>query len=281
MLLSERFVARPRLALLARAHRRVQCSSVPPEPAAGEPAAGEEPSTEEPERRRRRRQADSSDPIASFLSRRFGLAGGLAWLGILTFGVVSEQLKTRGEAGREREGTRDVAVADQVERTAPSGLGVTELRLGGGESTPRAGDLLALSLRVEDASTGATLLERRTAQRLTPALSSRRAAIRQRCGRANAGYPLRHPAYRRAVSGRGGGAVWYAGRRRATPARAARPWLSGRQALSAGGGGAWRHAALHRVAGTRLAAAELMLNCLLQSAFFLDAHLCYAPINSP
>jgi len=168
MLLSERFVGRPRLALLARAHRRVQCSSVPPEPAAGEsaagfgglspePAAGEEPSTEEPERRRRRRQADSSDPIASFLSRRFGLAGGLAWLGILTFGVVSEQLKTRGEAGREREGTRDVAISDQFERTAPSGLGVTELRLGGGESTPRAGDLLALSLRVEDASTGATL----------------------------------------------------------------------------------------------------------------------------
>lgn len=32
----------------------------------------------------KRRQADSTDWFASTLTRRFGLAGGLAWLGILT-----------------------------------------------------------------------------------------------------------------------------------------------------------------------------------------------------
>jgi hypothetical protein len=33
------------------------------------------------------RKADSTDAVASFLTRRFGIAGGLAWLGILTFGA--------------------------------------------------------------------------------------------------------------------------------------------------------------------------------------------------
>jgi hypothetical protein len=36
-----------------------------------------------------KRRADSTDAVASFLTRRFGVAGGLAWLGVLTFGVVS------------------------------------------------------------------------------------------------------------------------------------------------------------------------------------------------
>ena len=34
----------------------------------------------------------STDWVASSLTRRFGIAGGLAWLGILTFGVVGEQV---------------------------------------------------------------------------------------------------------------------------------------------------------------------------------------------
>ena len=88
-----------------------------------------------PSRKGQRRQADSTDWIASNLTRRsdiqgrchpkwpfaippgksapqhafmrrFGLAGGLIWLGILTFGVVSEQIKTRLEASAERRDTR-------------------------------------------------------------------------------------------------------------------------------------------------------------------------------
>jgi hypothetical protein len=61
----------------------------------------------------------------------FGLAGGLAWVGVLTFGVVSEQLKTRSEVAREESGSADVANAQEV--LTPSGLRYTDLRRGGGE----------------------------------------------------------------------------------------------------------------------------------------------------
>jgi len=40
---------------------------------------------------RKKRSADSTDFFATTMTRRFGLAGGLAWVGFLTFGVVSEQ----------------------------------------------------------------------------------------------------------------------------------------------------------------------------------------------
>lgn len=53
-----------------------------------------------------RRKADSSDWVTSQLTRRFGLAGGLAYLGFLTFGVVSEQIKTRLEVASDIRGTK-------------------------------------------------------------------------------------------------------------------------------------------------------------------------------
>ena len=83
------------------------------------------------------RRADSTDAVATFLTRRFGIAGGLAWLGVLTFGVVSEQLKTRREVREARENTKDVANAKEV--TTASGLRYTDLRVGGGEVPRRAG----------------------------------------------------------------------------------------------------------------------------------------------
>lgn len=46
-----------------------------------------------------------STPSLAFM-RRFGLAGGLIWLGILTFGVVSEQIKTRLEDSAEQRDTK-------------------------------------------------------------------------------------------------------------------------------------------------------------------------------
>ena len=60
------------------------------------------------EKKRRVRQADSTDAVATFMTRRFGIAGGLAWLGVLTFGVVSEQLKTRREVREAAENTVEV-----------------------------------------------------------------------------------------------------------------------------------------------------------------------------
>lgn len=55
------------------------------------------------------------------------LAGGLGWLGILTFGVVSEQLKTRREVAEEERGMRDVEVVKQV--TKPNGLKYSDLKV--------------------------------------------------------------------------------------------------------------------------------------------------------
>lgn len=54
---------------------------------------------------------DSTDWIASSLTRRFGLGAGLAWAGFLAFGVVSEQVKTRFEVNQQEANTRYVRYA--------------------------------------------------------------------------------------------------------------------------------------------------------------------------
>ena len=129
----------------------------------------------QPPRRSQRRQADSTDWISSQLTRRFGLAGGLAYLGFLTFGVVSEQIKTRLEVAADERGTRvrdstrqsqprtsqlcccssvdlsslwllqDVENAQAV--TLPSGVQYTDLRIGGGQQAAR-GLLVILDLKL-------------------------------------------------------------------------------------------------------------------------------------
>ncbi|GER41953.1 peptidyl-prolyl cis-trans isomerase [Striga asiatica] len=50
--------------------------------------------------------ADSTDWIASGLTRRFGIGAGLAWVGFLAVGVLSEQIKTRLEVSQQEAGTR-------------------------------------------------------------------------------------------------------------------------------------------------------------------------------
>ena len=132
------------------AQRRVRGKRIPCVPADNEDSADQPdylvPATAS---KKGRRSADSTDPIASFLSRRFGLAGGLAWLAVLTFGVVSERVKTRNEVAREISGTQ--AAGEQSEVVTASGLRYTDLVLGGGETPPRRGFLLAIELTVSDA----------------------------------------------------------------------------------------------------------------------------------
>lgn len=53
-------------------------------------------------------KVDSTDWIATSLTRRFGLGAGLAWVGFLAFGVVSEQIKTRLEVSQQEANTRSV-----------------------------------------------------------------------------------------------------------------------------------------------------------------------------
>jgi len=81
--------------------------------------------------KKRVRKADSTDPIATALTRRFGMAGGVAWLGVLTFGVVSEQLKTRRETFVAERDTKEVTNAKEV--TTASGLKYVDKVVGGGE----------------------------------------------------------------------------------------------------------------------------------------------------
>ncbi|KAL4196744.1 hypothetical protein AMTRI_Chr04g184710 [Amborella trichopoda] len=52
----------------------------------------------------RMRKVETTDWVATSLTRRFGLGAGLAWFGFLAFSVVSEQIKTRLEVSQEQAG---------------------------------------------------------------------------------------------------------------------------------------------------------------------------------
>ena len=111
-----------------------------------------------------KRSADSTDAVASFLTRRFGyiyhllsitlyllgllctysIGAGLAWLGILTIGSLGEQIKTRLEVRREEEGAKDTNNARTV--TLPSGVEYRDRKIGGG-SSPYKGALTAVRLK--------------------------------------------------------------------------------------------------------------------------------------
>ncbi|CAA0826879.1 Peptidyl-prolyl cis-trans isomerase FKBP17-2-chloroplastic [Striga hermonthica] len=88
--------------------------------------------------------ADSTDWIASGLTRRFGIGAGLAWVGFLAVGVVSEQIKTRLEVSQQEAGTRDVEKEEEV--ILPNGIRYYELRVGGG-AYPRPGDLVVINVK--------------------------------------------------------------------------------------------------------------------------------------
>ena len=102
----------------------------PAPPAPPSPVANADPKKE---KKRRVRQADSTDAVATFMTRRFGIAGGLAWLGVLTFGVVSEQLKTRREVREAAENTVEVKKSEIKTSVSPTGVRSSDLKIGGGE----------------------------------------------------------------------------------------------------------------------------------------------------
>ena len=93
-----------------------------------------------------RMKAESTDWVATQLTRRFGIAGGMAWLGFLSFGVVSEQLKTRFEIATEESGQKNIPKDSQKEVVTPEGLRYVDLRIGG-ESFPAKGLLVVLHFR--------------------------------------------------------------------------------------------------------------------------------------
>ena len=75
-------------------------------------------------------------------------------MGVLLFGVVGEQVKTRLEVASEGRNTRDVSESDaRDEVVSPSGLAYRDVRIGGGQS-PRQGDIVALHYRGSTARDG-------------------------------------------------------------------------------------------------------------------------------
>jgi len=88
-------------------------------------------------KRRKVREAESTDAVATFLTRRFGIAGGLGWLGFLAIGTLGEQVKTRMEVAEVEQGTRDIAAESQKEVVLPSGVRYVDLRVGGGQMPPK------------------------------------------------------------------------------------------------------------------------------------------------
>ncbi|XP_059303400.1 peptidyl-prolyl cis-trans isomerase FKBP17-2, chloroplastic [Lycium ferocissimum] len=90
------------------------------------------------------RSAESTDWIASSLTRRFGLGAGLAWAGFLAFGVVSEQIKTRLEVSQQETNTRVVEKEEEV--VLPNGIRYYELKIGGG-ATLWPGDLVVIDVK--------------------------------------------------------------------------------------------------------------------------------------
>eukprot|EP01024_Parvocaulis_polyphysoides_P011340 TRINITY_DN13979_c0_g1_i1.p1 TRINITY_DN13979_c0_g1~~TRINITY_DN13979_c0_g1_i1.p1 ORF type:complete len:278 (+),score=39.07 TRINITY_DN13979_c0_g1_i1:526-1359(+) len=97
-------------------------------------------------KKQRRRQADSTDWVASTLTRRFGIAGGLIWLGILAVGSIGEQIKTRIEYAQEQAGTLEVQ--DQEFETTFQGWSFRDIKIGGGQK-PRRGDLAVINLKIQ------------------------------------------------------------------------------------------------------------------------------------
>ena len=113
---SPAFLARP----VAKPHS-ISCAQVPRPPSAqNQPPPGEQPQQQQQQsvqaqpqqaaRPKRAGGADSTDRVASSLTRRFGIGAGLAWAGFLAVGVVSEQLKTRFEVAQQQANTKSVAL---------------------------------------------------------------------------------------------------------------------------------------------------------------------------
>ncbi|XP_008809814.2 peptidyl-prolyl cis-trans isomerase FKBP17-2, chloroplastic [Phoenix dactylifera] len=109
-----------------------QPSSPPPPPPAAKP------------QQKPKLAAESTDWIASSLTRRFGLGAGLAWAAFLAVGVVSEQIKTRFEASQQEANTKDVEKEEEI--VLPNGIRYYEMRVGGG-AVPRTGDLVVIDLQ--------------------------------------------------------------------------------------------------------------------------------------
>ncbi|RLN40134.1 peptidyl-prolyl cis-trans isomerase FKBP17-2, chloroplastic-like [Panicum miliaceum] len=147
---SPAFLARP-----VAKPQSISCAQPPRPPSAqNQPPPGEQP--QQAARPKRAGGADSTDWVASSLTRRFGIGAGLAWAGFLAVGVVSEQLETRFEVAQQQANTKDVEQEQEV--VLPNGIRYYELRVGGGD-VPRPGDLVVIDLQGRVAGGGEAFVD--------------------------------------------------------------------------------------------------------------------------
>ncbi|XP_010498200.1 PREDICTED: peptidyl-prolyl cis-trans isomerase FKBP17-2, chloroplastic-like [Camelina sativa] len=141
-------------------HQCYASSSTPPEPesssSSSSPPPPPSPSQPLTSQQKRKKTVETTDWVASSLTRRFGIGAGLAWAGFLAFGVISEQIKTRIEVSQEVANTRDVV--EEKEIVLPNGIRYYDLRVGGG-ATPRAGDLVVIDLKGQVQGTGQVFVD--------------------------------------------------------------------------------------------------------------------------
>ncbi|KAJ9552601.1 hypothetical protein OSB04_016646 [Centaurea solstitialis] len=129
---------------IARTQHLSSSSQPPPLPPSQPPSQPPLQSKSERGGKAKGASVDSTDWIASSLTRRFGLGAGLGWAGFLAFGVVSEQIKTRFEVTQQQANTRDVEMEEEV--VLPNGIRYYDMRVGGG-ATPRKGDLVVIDIK--------------------------------------------------------------------------------------------------------------------------------------
>ncbi|KAI3409559.1 Peptidylprolyl isomerase [Psidium guajava] len=130
-------------------------SPPPPQQLSAASPGQPQPASFKPQKKQRA-TAESTDWIASSLTRRFGLGAGLAWAAFLAVGVVSEQIKTRREVSEQEASTRNVEKEEEV--VLPNGIRYYELRVGGGAS-PRPGDLVVIDLKGEVEGSGKVFVD--------------------------------------------------------------------------------------------------------------------------
>ncbi|MED6156026.1 hypothetical protein PIB30_010954 [Stylosanthes scabra] len=145
------FFSSPPLAI-STTHHHIHSSTPPPQPSATTRNGNQEMSFQVSIKSQQQQQKqkpikptkiESTDWIATSLTRRFGLGAGLAWVGFLAFGVISEQIKTRFEVSQQQANTRTVDTQQEV--LLPNGIRYTELKVGGGAS-PNPGDLVVIDI---------------------------------------------------------------------------------------------------------------------------------------
>ncbi|KAF8053160.1 hypothetical protein N665_1457s0004 [Sinapis alba] len=89
-------------------------------------------------------QQQMTDWVASPVTRRFGIGAGFTWAGVLTFGAVSEQLKSQLDVFQEDNNTR--VLEKQEELVLPNGIRYYDLQVGSG-ATPSSGYLVVFDVK--------------------------------------------------------------------------------------------------------------------------------------